>query len=91
MAVQHLFVFPIEPKGNDDPFVSPLIGMDNVILTPHMGGSTLEAQDNIGVEVASKLIRYNDHGSTLFAQVMATARIQAGPALASDLPFSVRR
>jgi D-3-phosphoglycerate dehydrogenase len=47
--------------------VSPLIGMDNVILTPHIGGSTLEAQDNIGIEVASKLIRYSDNGSTLSA------------------------
>jgi D-3-phosphoglycerate dehydrogenase len=60
-------VFPTEPKGNDDPFVSPLVGMDNVILTPHIGGSTLEAQDNIGIEVASKLIRYSDNGSTLSA------------------------
>ncbi|SHL65328.1 phosphoglycerate dehydrogenase [Rhodanobacter sp. OK091] len=60
-------VFPLEPKGNDDAFVSPLIGMDNVILTPHIGGSTLEAQDNIGIEVASKLIRYSDNGSTLSA------------------------
>jgi D-3-phosphoglycerate dehydrogenase len=60
-------VFPAEPKGNGDAFVSPLVGMDNVILTPHIGGSTLEAQDNIGVEVASKLIRYSDNGSTLSA------------------------
>ncbi len=60
-------VFPHEPKGNDDAFVSPLVGMDNVILTPHIGGSTLEAQDNIGIEVASKLIRYSDNGSTLSA------------------------
>jgi D-3-phosphoglycerate dehydrogenase len=60
-------VFPLEPKGNDDAFVSPLIGMDNVILTPHIGGSTLEAQENIGIEVASKLIRYSDNGSTLSA------------------------
>jgi D-3-phosphoglycerate dehydrogenase len=60
-------VFPVEPKGNDDAFVSPLLGMDNVILTPHIGGSTLEAQDNIGIEVASKLIRYSDNGSTLSA------------------------
>ncbi|PKM09969.1 MAG: phosphoglycerate dehydrogenase [Gammaproteobacteria bacterium HGW-Gammaproteobacteria-5] len=60
-------VFPVEPKGNDDAFVSPLIGMDNVILTPHIGGSTLEAQDNIGIEVANKLIRYSDNGSTLSA------------------------
>lgn len=60
-------VFPVEPKGNDDRFVSPLVGMDNVILTPHIGGSTLEAQENIGLEVASKLVRYSDNGSTLSA------------------------
>jgi D-3-phosphoglycerate dehydrogenase len=60
-------VFPVEPKGNDDPFVSPLVGMDNVILTPHIGGSTLEAQENIGIEVAAKLVRYSDNGSTLSA------------------------
>ncbi|GGD41030.1 phosphoglycerate dehydrogenase [Pseudoxanthomonas indica] len=60
-------VFPVEPKGNADPFESPLRGIDNVILTPHVGGSTLEAQDNIGVEVAAKLVRYSDNGSTLSA------------------------
>ena len=60
-------VFPVEPKGNADPFVSPLTRFDNVILTPHVGGSTLEAQDNIGVEVAAKLVRYSDNGSTLSA------------------------
>ena len=60
-------VFPVEPQGNDDKFVSPLIGMDNVLLTPHVGGSTLEAQDNIGREVAAKLLRYSDNGSTLSA------------------------
>ncbi|MET0332062.1 MAG: NAD(P)-dependent oxidoreductase, partial [Dyella sp.] len=60
-------VFPLEPTGNDDAFVSPLIGMDNVILTPHIGGSTLEAQGNIGLEVAAKLVRYSDNGSTLSA------------------------
>ena len=46
-------VFPVEPKGNADEFVSPLRGFDNVILTPHIGGSTKEAQENIGLEVAS--------------------------------------
>lgn len=57
-------VFPVEPKSNDDEFVSPLRGLDNVILTPHIGGSTMEAQENIGVEVAEKLIRYSDNGTT---------------------------
>lgn len=60
-------VFPVEPKGNGDAFVSPLTGLDQVILTPHVGGSTLEAQDNIGIEVAAKLVRYSDNGSTLSA------------------------
>ncbi|AKC87762.1 phosphoglycerate dehydrogenase [Pseudoxanthomonas suwonensis] len=60
-------VFPVEPKGNSEAFVSPLTEFDNVILTPHVGGSTLEAQDNIGVEVAAKLVRYSDNGSTLSA------------------------
>ncbi|MEL1264719.1 phosphoglycerate dehydrogenase [Pseudoxanthomonas putridarboris] len=60
-------VFPVEPKGNAESFESPLRGLDNVILTPHVGGSTLEAQDNIGVEVAAKLVRYSDNGSTLSA------------------------
>ncbi|NLC60618.1 MAG: ACT domain-containing protein, partial [Gammaproteobacteria bacterium] len=60
-------VFPVEPKGPDEAFESPLRGLDNVLLTPHVGGSTLEAQDNIGVEVAAKLIRYSDNGSTLSA------------------------
>ncbi|HLM53588.1 MAG TPA: NAD(P)-dependent oxidoreductase, partial [Pseudoxanthomonas sp.] len=60
-------VFPLEPQGNDDLFESPLRGLDNAILTPHVGGSTLEAQDNIGVEVAAKLVRYSDNGSTLSA------------------------
>ncbi|MBA6389419.1 phosphoglycerate dehydrogenase [Colwellia sp. BRX10-3] len=60
-------VFPIEPKSNDEEFISPLRAFDNVILTPHIGGSTKEAQENIGLEVASKLAKYSDNGSTLSA------------------------
>lgn len=60
-------VFPVEPKGNDDEFISPLRDFDQVILTPHIGGSTLEAQANIGAEVASKLIKYSNTGSTVSA------------------------
>ena len=60
-------VFPTEPRSNNDPFESPLCGLPNVILTPHIGGSTAEAQENIGVEVASKLVAYSDHGSTIGA------------------------
>lgn len=57
-------VFPVEPATNKEEFVSPLRGLDNVILTPHVGGSTQEAQANIGAEVADKLITYSDNGST---------------------------
>lgn len=60
-------VFPTEPKGNDEEFTSPLRAFDNVILTPHIGGSTKEAQENIGLEVSSKLAKYSDNGSTLSA------------------------
>jgi D-3-phosphoglycerate dehydrogenase / 2-oxoglutarate reductase len=60
-------VFPVEPQGNDSRFESPLARFDNVILTPHIGGSTSEAQANIGHEVAAKLIRYSDNGSTVSA------------------------
>ncbi len=60
-------VFPVEPEGNDSVFVSPLQRFDNVILTPHIGGSTAEAQANIGREVAAKLIRYSNNGSTTSA------------------------
>lgn len=58
-------VFPVEPKGNSEEFVSPLRAFDNVILTPHIGGSTMEAQENIGMEVAEKLVKYSDNGTTL--------------------------
>jgi D-3-phosphoglycerate dehydrogenase len=57
-------VFPVEPRSNAEKFRSPLQGLDNVILTPHVGGSTEEAQERIGVEVARKLVEYSDGGST---------------------------
>ena len=57
-------VYPEEPRSNDDRFDSPLRGFDNVILTPHIGGSTVEAQENIGVEVAAKLVKYSDNGTS---------------------------
>ena len=60
-------VFPAEPKGNKDEFVSELRGLDNVILTPHIGGSTQEAQANIGKEVGEKIGTYSDTGTTLSA------------------------
>ncbi|MDO6593183.1 MULTISPECIES: phosphoglycerate dehydrogenase [Neptuniibacter] len=58
-------VFPVEPRSNNDEFISPLRKYDNVILTPHVGGSTMEAQENIGYEVAEKLIKYSDNGSSI--------------------------
>jgi len=60
-------VFPKEPKSNAEKFVTPLQGLDNVILTPHIGGSTEEAQERIGAEVARKLVDYSDIGSTIGA------------------------
>ncbi len=57
-------VFPEEPRSNDDEFISPLRRFDNTFLTPHIGGSTVEAQANIGMEVAEKLARYSDNGTT---------------------------
>ncbi len=65
LAGAALDVFPTEPKGNDEEFISPLRRFDNVLLTPHVGGSTEEAQQNIGLEVAGKLIKYSNNGSTL--------------------------
>ena len=61
-------VYPQEPKSNAEEFISPLRQFDNCIITPHVGGSTMEAQENIGVEVAEKLIKYSDNGSS-FASV----------------------
>ena len=72
-------VFPHEPQANGDEFLSPLRGLDNVLLTPHIGGSTQEAQANIGAEVASKLIRYSDNGSTLSAVNFPEVSLPAHP------------
>jgi len=57
-------VFPLEPRSNEDEFISPLRRFDNTLLTPHIGGSTVEAQENIGLEVAEKLAHYSDNGTT---------------------------
>ena len=71
-------VFPVEPASNRERFISPLQGLPNVILTPHIGGSTGEAQERIGSEVARKLVDYSDIGSTVgavnFPQVQLTPR-----------------
>jgi len=60
-------VFPKEPKSNDEALDSPLRGYPNVILTPHVGGSTVEAQANIGIEVAEKFVQFADNGNTTSA------------------------
>jgi len=72
-------VFPVEPRGNHDVFESPLRGMDSVILTPHIGGSTVEAQESIGREVAEKLIKYSDNGTTTSAVNFPEVALPAHP------------
>jgi D-3-phosphoglycerate dehydrogenase len=72
-------VFPVEPKRNTDPFVTPLQGIANVILTPHIGASTIEAQDRIGEEVARKLADYSDSGTTLGAVNFPEVSLPARP------------
>lgn len=67
LAGAALDVFPVEPRSDKDEFISPLRGLDNVILTPHIGGSTEEAQENIGREVAEKLVRFLKAGTTRWA------------------------
>ena len=57
-------VFPIEPEKNGDQFTSPLQGLHNVLLTPHIGGSTEEAQQNIGDDVSNKLFNYLEKGES---------------------------
>lgn len=72
-------VFPVEPRSNKDEFISPLRGLDNVILTPHIGGSTMEAQANIGLEVAEKLVKYSDNGTTTSAVNFPEVALPAHP------------
>ena len=72
-------VFPSEPEGNDEEFLSPLRRFESVILTPHIAGSTIEAQANIGTEVSEKLVRYSDNGSTLSAVNFPEVSLPAHP------------
>jgi D-3-phosphoglycerate dehydrogenase len=71
-----LDVFPDEPASNNDPFISDLQQFDNVILSPHVGGSTVEAQENIGTEVAEKLVKYSDTGATIGATNFVQVSLQ---------------
>lgn len=72
-------VFPVEPRSNKDEFVSPLREFDNAILTPHVGGSTQEAQYNIGIEVAEKLASYSDVGTSISAVNFPEVSLPAHP------------
>ena len=77
LAGAALDVFPLEPSSNSERFKSPLQGLENVILTPHIGGSTEQAQDRIGREVARKVIDYFDSGSTMGAVNFPQVQLQA--------------
>jgi D-3-phosphoglycerate dehydrogenase / 2-oxoglutarate reductase len=77
LAGAALDVFPVEPSSNSERFQSPLQGLENVILTPHIGGSTEQAQDRIGREVARKMIDYIDSGSTMGAVNFPQVQLQA--------------
>jgi D-3-phosphoglycerate dehydrogenase / 2-oxoglutarate reductase len=70
-------VFPIEPASNEEPFETELQEFNNVILTPHIGGSTIEAQSNIATEVAEKLVKFSDTGSTIGAVNFVEVSLQA--------------
>lgn len=84
-------VFPVEPKSNQEEFVSPLTQFDNCILTPHVGGSTMEAQENIGLEVAAKLIKYSDNGSTISSVNFPEAALPSHPGSHRILHIHVNR
>jgi D-3-phosphoglycerate dehydrogenase / 2-oxoglutarate reductase len=90
-------VFPREPSGNDVVFESPLRGIENVILTPHVAGSTVEAQENIGAEVARKLSNFarcgNTTGSVNFPQLSLTDAVTPSRILHvhANMPGVVRR
>jgi D-3-phosphoglycerate dehydrogenase len=72
-------VFPVEPRGNTDEFISPLREFDNALLTPHIGGSTMEAQANIGLEVGEKLAKYSDNGTTISSVNFPEVALPAHP------------
>ena len=90
-------VFPVEPSSNAERFSTPLQGLDNVILTPHIGGSTEEAQERIGTEVARKFVEYSDVGSTAGAVNFPQVQLPPRPAgtrfiqVQRNLPGELRR
>jgi len=89
LAGAALDVYPIEPENNSQPFSSPLIGMHNVILTPHIGGATEEAQSNIGREVATSIIRFLESGST--EATVNFPSVSAAPAVRGHSLINVHR
>lgn len=70
-------VYPEEPEKNGDPFITPLQGLPNVILTPHIGGSTEEAQTNIGEDVSNKLYQYLETGITIGSHTVPSLNVPA--------------
>ncbi len=72
-------VFPTEPASNNEKFIAPLQNMPNVLLTPHIGGSTAEAQERIGEEVGRRLVDYSDNGSTIGAVNFPQAQLPTRP------------
>lgn len=90
-------VFPVEPSSNNDRFTTPLQGLDNVILSPHVGGSTEEAQERIGAEVARKFVEYADVGSTVGAVNFPSVQLPTRPAgtrfiqVQKNIPGELRR
>ena len=90
-------VFPVEPSSNQERFATPLAGIPNVILTPHVGGSTEEAQERIGTEVARKFVEYSDVGSTVGAVNFPQVQLPPRPKgtrfiqVQKNLPGELRR
>jgi D-3-phosphoglycerate dehydrogenase len=72
-------VFPVEPEKNGDAFVTPLQNLPNVLLTPHIGGSTEEAQANIGDDVSNKLLHYLEQGTSFGSHTIPGLSLPAHP------------
>jgi len=79
LAGASIDVYPEEPEGNGPGFHTPLQGLENVILTPHIGGSTLEAQANIGREVAHTLVKFVNNGTTTGAVNFPQVELPTAP------------
>lgn len=80
-------VFPEEPAANGDSFDSELIGLENTILTPHIGGSTLEAQEDIGAFVSDKIVNYMRRGRTEMSVNLPNLRLASTPSTRYRVTF----